>query len=122
MKTRDKLRFKKIIIFFITFSFIIGLITVDEASSDMIGSDGALCLKTSRINQDWVSISFLGKEAKINMTKMKNTINKVQSEAKQILSGLYSQAKQLIKIEVIQEKESPSQLNEITPPLPLKTL
>ncbi|MDD2216195.1 MAG: hypothetical protein PHE41_06475 [Eubacteriales bacterium] len=63
---------KKLAVFILTLSFIIGLVIVDEAYSDMMGKVGVLSLQTRRVDQDWVTFSLLGKEYKVNMTDMQS--------------------------------------------------
>lgn len=66
------MRKKKLVIFTLALFFMIGLVTVDEAYSDMMGKEGMLSLQTRRLDQNWVTISILGKECKVNMTEMQS--------------------------------------------------
>ena len=66
------MRKKKLAVFILTLFFIIGLVVVDEAYSDMMGKVGILSLQTRRVDQDLVTFSLFGKEYKVNMTEMQS--------------------------------------------------
>lgn len=87
-KKKFLLRLKKVCVFFIVFMFVIGLVAVDEAYSDIMGTTGELSLHARRLDQDKVSISLLGKETTLNMTEVEDKIVEVQNRGTDILEDV----------------------------------
>lgn len=82
-------RTQKVAVFLISFFFLIGLVTVDEAYSEMMGQDSTLCLQTRRLNEEVVRFSLLGQEATVNVSLVQEgweQIERMEQEIRSLLS------------------------------------
>jgi hypothetical protein len=70
-KTKDKkLRLKKLLIFTLVFTAVIGFTAVDEAYSDMMDQEGQVSLHVRRVNDEYVTFSIFGQTAAVNTRKL----------------------------------------------------
>lgn len=104
-KNKAKLRLEKAVVFLLTFYFVIGLVTVDQAYSEMLGKPGALSLQTSRIDRDRVIFSLLGEEVTINVTDVKQTIDQIEDGVVEVLEDVSVKARELLNIPAWPRKE-----------------
>ncbi|HZK01615.1 MAG TPA: hypothetical protein VFC96_02010 [Anaerovoracaceae bacterium] len=65
-KNKKKMRKKKMVTFFLILFLCLGIIAVDNAGSELTGYPAHLSFQISKLNEEQVSISFVGKEVLIN--------------------------------------------------------
>jgi len=66
------MKLKKLAVFILVFSAVCGIISVDEAYSDMLDQEGMIAPNAVRVDEDLVSFSMFGQTAVINVTKLEN--------------------------------------------------
>ncbi|NLY70071.1 MAG: hypothetical protein GX076_00035 [Clostridiales bacterium] len=79
---------KKVSVFFLVFFFVVGLVAVDEAYSEVMGTTGQLSLQIRRLDQNQVMFSLFGKESIVNVTEVEEKINDIQTSAYIFLEDL----------------------------------
>jgi hypothetical protein len=67
-----KIRFKKLLVFIIVFTAVIGFTAVDEAYSDMMDQEGQISLHVRRVNEEYVTFSMFGQTAALNTRELKD--------------------------------------------------
>lgn len=65
------MRFKKMLVFIMVFTAVIGFTAVDEAYSDMMDQEGQVSLHVRRVNDEYVTLSIFGQTAALNTKEMK---------------------------------------------------
>ncbi|NLP30899.1 MAG: hypothetical protein GX363_07220 [Clostridiales bacterium] len=90
---------KKMSVFFLIFFFIVGLVTVDEAYSEIMGTTGQLSLQIRRLDQDKVIFSLFGKESIVNVSKVEEKIDDIQTRAYFFLEDLTGRVRTLLGFE-----------------------
>jgi hypothetical protein len=73
-------RLKKIAVFMLVFTAVYGVVTVDEAYSDMMDREGQIAPQVRRINSDYVTFSMFGQTAEINMTELEKDWDQFSDE------------------------------------------
>ena len=79
---------KKVSVFFLVFFFVVGLVAVDEAYSEVMGTTGQLSLQIRSLDQNQVMFSLFGKESIVNVTEVEEKINDIQTSAYIFLEDL----------------------------------
>lgn len=97
-KQKNRLRFKKAVVFAMTVLFMFGLVAVDGAYSEMMGKEGVLSLQTRRVDHDNVRFSLLGQQAEINVTDMRMTLDDIKDEAVDFLEDVSANVRKLLGI------------------------
>jgi hypothetical protein len=82
-------RTQKAAVFLIAFFFVIGLVTVDEAYSEMMGQESNLCLQTRRLDEEIVSFALLGQEVKINVSLVQRGWKRMEEEVEDVLDDIF---------------------------------
>jgi muconolactone delta-isomerase len=71
-KTKDKkMKLKKLVIFTLVFTAVIGFTAVDEAYSDMMDQEGQVSLHVRRVNDEYVTFSIFGQTATLDTKELK---------------------------------------------------
>jgi len=112
------MRKKKIAVFMLFFSFYLGLTVVDSACSEMTRYPGALTLQSTRIDEDHLQISFMGKEMTLDTSSILSEISRMTESASDAVSVL-------TKMAVGREDDGQSQIKHTRDrelPFPSKTL
>ncbi len=65
------MRLKKLLVFILVFTAVIGFTAVDEAYSDMMDQEGQISLHVRRVNDEYVTFSIFGQTAALNTKELK---------------------------------------------------
>lgn len=108
-KKETKFRLKKVAVFILTFSFVVGLVAVDEAYSEIMGKAGVLSLQTRRTDQDCVTFSLLGEETIINVSDVEAKIGRFQNQGANVLEDFSDTIREYLGLGEWPRKDLPFQ-------------
>lgn len=76
----EKMRLKKLAVFILVFMAVYGVITVDQAYSDMMDQDGMIAPVIKRVDPDHVNFSMLGQTAAVNTTELSSDWREISNK------------------------------------------
>jgi hypothetical protein len=108
-REKNIFRLKKAAVFVVTFCFVVGLVTVDEAYSEIMGKPGIMSIQTRKIDSEHVTFSLLGEEATINVSDVETAINEIQGKGVSLLEEFTLTIRELVGLAEWPRKELPFQ-------------
>lgn len=115
-KKRAKRKGKKIRLwkqtaaFFLSFFFVIGMVTVDESYSDMMGKESTLSLSTRRMDENTLQFGWFGQGVTLHTKGITDGMNTVRDQVAQGLEDITEPIREALSPLIEQERPTKENL------------